>query len=558
MRTERVPVSLETILTSPKFFGLETASPVQRAICRAADGRELGELADHPDVIEAFGGPDAVAALPRGERPDRVDVYSGIRTGKSLLAAASSVCMSQRLDVSGLREGEIPRIPIVSLDLDKSRVVAQHIIGTCMAKPLLRALVIGDPTDDSILIRHPSGRVVEICPVAASRAGGAVVARWLGGLVLDELPRMLTSAEGFVVNVDDLLTSAEGRILPGGGVWGIGSPWAPWGEAFESVRDHFGKPTRERVVVKCHAASMNPAWWTPSRVEAAKRDPRAFASNVLGDFVSGASAAFDSDDVAAAFLPRQGEYDRLTAPLILLDPAGTASSQGGGQCVFAFALASWCRRRVSDRELYLWEPYPDRRAPNGIGQRRLSDANGNPLMNPSYGENADPFLSVWAIGGFDREARRGLLAAHVVDEVLAIGRRHGANTIISDQYNSAGLESLAVERRAKFVGVTVSAPNKKRSVAWLRNLLRERRISIAPHAGMHRELTGLQELATSSGGFTYGGRSTDFVSTLITAGILDLESAWGGSPTRTRSGWTESLGYGDFAPPHRLASGERR
>ena len=45
---EKSLVHFEGLLTSPLGFALTTASPLQRAIARVADGRPLGDLADDP------------------------------------------------------------------------------------------------------------------------------------------------------------------------------------------------------------------------------------------------------------------------------------------------------------------------------------------------------------------------------------------------------------------------------------------------------------------------------------------------------------------------------
>ena len=81
-------MNLETVLTSASGFGLSQASPLQRAICRIADGLPLADLADDPDVANALAC-DA-SALP-GSLPPELYVLSGIRCGKSLLAAALAV-----------------------------------------------------------------------------------------------------------------------------------------------------------------------------------------------------------------------------------------------------------------------------------------------------------------------------------------------------------------------------------------------------------------------------------------------------------------------------------
>lgn len=90
-KSRRTPVktfqSLEALLTDPKLFGLTTATPVQRAICRIADGEPLGELADDPVVMDAVGDCSSIAGI----RPREMAILSGIRVGKSLLSALLAI-----------------------------------------------------------------------------------------------------------------------------------------------------------------------------------------------------------------------------------------------------------------------------------------------------------------------------------------------------------------------------------------------------------------------------------------------------------------------------------
>ena len=171
--------SLEWKLTDPLAFGLTTASPLQRAICRVADGAPLGDLARDPTVIAAFG--DA-RGLPR-ERPKEVVLLSGIRTAKSLTAACAAFHMAVTCDVGRLRHGEKPRVPVVSIQKDLADVIMDHLVGSVKASPLLRPFLIGDPTADTVVLRHPSGVPVEVKVTAGARAGSTLVAL-AGGLRL--------------------------------------------------------------------------------------------------------------------------------------------------------------------------------------------------------------------------------------------------------------------------------------------------------------------------------------------------------------------------------------
>ncbi len=285
--------TLEWKLTDPNAFGLTTASPLQRGICRVADGEPIGDLAADKTVLAALGD---VHGLPH-ERPREVTILSGIRTAKSLMAACAAFHMAVTCDVSMLRAGEIPRVSVVSLKKDLADVIMSHLVGSIEAKPLLKRFMVGDPTGDGIVVRHPSGALVEIEVVAGSRAGSSLVARWSAGCVFDEFPRMVGAEEG-VVNWDHERQAVLLRLLKGCQLWHIGSPWAPYGPAFEMVTKHHKKPSVQRVVAWAPAPAMNPVWWTPERVaEARAQDEDAAKTDVDAKFKTPDEALFASESI---------------------------------------------------------------------------------------------------------------------------------------------------------------------------------------------------------------------------------------------------------------------
>ncbi len=259
--------SLEWKLTDPLAFGLTTASPLQRAICRVADGLPLGDLWDYPTVPPAFGW-----TKPPETPPGEMAILSGIRTAKSLTAACGAFHMAVTADVTLLRAGEVPRVSVVSMKKDLADVVMNHLVGSLKNSPLLRPFLMGEPSGDGMLIRHPSGRPIEICVVAGSRAGASLVARWSAGCIFDEFPRMVGGEDG-IVNWDDQRRAVVHRLLPGCKLWHIGSPDAPYGPAYDLVTEHHGKPTPQLVVVRAPAPAMNPIWWTPERIAEERAKP---------------------------------------------------------------------------------------------------------------------------------------------------------------------------------------------------------------------------------------------------------------------------------------------
>lgn len=288
-------LTLESLLTSPKAFGLTTASPLQRGICRIVDGLPLGDLANNPDVKAAVGRVENLPSSP----PYEVMILAGIRSGKSLIAAATAFRASQTCDLSALGAGEIPRVSIVSTSLDIGRVVFGHLVGNIQARPALKALLMEDPTSDTCLLRHPSGRPVEIKVVAGSRAGASLVARWSAGCIFDEAPRMIGAEDG-VVNYDDARAAVVGRLLPGAQLISIGSPWAPFGPIYEMVMEHQGKPSADLVIIRAAADKMNPVLWTPAKVERLKRsNPGVYRTDILGEFADPEASLFTAEELEA-------------------------------------------------------------------------------------------------------------------------------------------------------------------------------------------------------------------------------------------------------------------
>lgn len=309
--------SLEWKLTHGMAFGLESASPLQRALCRVSDGAPLGGLANNAEVQHAFG--DVGSIPPRS--PRELYILSGIRTGKSLLAACAAFHMALSCDVSHLRSGEIPRVSVVSLKKDLSEVILNHLVGSIRAKPLLSQFLVGDPSAEGIVLRHPTGMPVEISVVAGSRAGSSLVARWSAGVVFDEFPRMVGGEDG-VVNFDDMRQAVLLRLLKGSQLWGIGSPWAPFGPAYDTFVNHWGKPNEQKLVIKAPAPAMNPVYWTAERIEEARRDPDAARTDVDAEFASPEESLFSAESI------RRCTRDEVTLPyregqtyMAAMDPA---------------------------------------------------------------------------------------------------------------------------------------------------------------------------------------------------------------------------------------------
>ena len=90
---------LEDLVTAAEGMGLETATPMQRAICRIADGKPLDDLAKNRDVADSLGISLKKLRFVKPGVPRELIILSGIRTAKSLMAASIAIWASQTCDM---------------------------------------------------------------------------------------------------------------------------------------------------------------------------------------------------------------------------------------------------------------------------------------------------------------------------------------------------------------------------------------------------------------------------------------------------------------------------
>jgi hypothetical protein len=299
-------LNLETLLTHEHGFGLKTATKLQRAIARVETGEPLAEYADEPAVVEALGGAQALGLLP-SQPPSLVCLLAAIRSAKSLKVACKAFRSTQTCDLSSIREGEIARYSIVSLDVDKAQATFEHFSGTVMGSPLMAPFVRRARADSLYIYNEQHDRVVEVKVVAGKKAGGSLVSRWSIGVAFDEAPRMQGQEDG-VVNLPDALSAVRGRLLPGAQIDLLGSPWAPRGPIYDLYLDRFGRPGDDVLFMIAKGPDMNPGHFTPEFcAKLKKEDPRAYRTDVLALFADPEDSLLSSIDVEQCTRPAGGE-----------------------------------------------------------------------------------------------------------------------------------------------------------------------------------------------------------------------------------------------------------
>lgn len=460
--------SLERMLTDKRAFGLTDATPCQRAICRAAYGEPLRELAFDPDVIQIFGGAQAIARLPR-VKPRRFVYLAGVRGAKSMTAGAAAVCASQNCDLSILTAGEVPRVSVLSVNRDSAGATFSHIRGHVEGAEELRALLIGKPTTDALFLRHPSGRPVEVKVVAGGRAAGTLVSRWSAGLIADEAPRMLGEDEG-VSNLDHAISAIRFRLLPGAQIFLPGSPWAPFGPVFDMVEERFGDPGEDIVVVRATGPQLNPKWWTPELCEKLRREnPDDYAVDVLCQFKAPGATMLDLAEIRECVMFEGPiEPNPLWSYVAVMDPATRGN---------AWALVL--------------------------------------LANPGGGRAAVVMTRQW-IG----HSSRPLSPRAVLQEIAALLSPYGVTTVDSDQWSADALKDLAISCGLYLRTHTVGGPERVENFERVRAYVTDRRLGMcAGDTEMVRDLSSVRKRVTQNGiaidlPITADGRHADFAAAL--------------------------------------------
>lgn len=304
----QVDLTIEDILTGYDY-GQIPASPLQRAICRAAQGLELGALLTPAESRKYFG----TETLPLAP-PQLIELVCGVRGGKSWLATCAAIHAALTADLSSRQLIELPRYPIIAPKVDAADATFTILSGIVERSPVLSQLLDGDPTADTLVVRRPDGYRVELTVVAASRGGVTVRNRWLVGFILEEVAQFGVESTGAVINAEEILRAAQTRLLPGCQGWLISSPYGPQGLLYELWRKHFGKPGQV-LVVNAPTRALNPSIPQSLIDLVAESDPDAAAREYGAEWV----------DADTAFLPSL-LIDKLTraAPVSRLAKPGSA------------------------------------------------------------------------------------------------------------------------------------------------------------------------------------------------------------------------------------------
>ena len=479
-------LTLEHILTSPDWMGLTTATPLQRAICRIADGLPIDDLRKLPIAENLDAYPDEVKerttwdlSIPSytpGTPPSEIYLASAIRSAKSLISISRGLQMSQQADLSALMPGELARFGIVSLTRENAKATFRKLVAAYDYSPRVREIAMGRPTEGRMMLRHPDGHPVEIRVLAGKRGGGSLVSEWLIGAVFDEATRMLSSEEG-VVNVDEGRKAARERLLPGCQLWFTGSPWAPMGLVYRTVTQaEDGEVAPGDVVIRATGAALNPSHWSPARyrrlVDSPKPEDReVLLTDGLAMFVDVEGAWFTADDIrhvtrTALRLP----YERGVHYFASMDPATRSN---------AWTIAIAGKGRDGKRRVY----HAAQWIPTG----------GEPLK-----------------------------AKEVLPEIAEMCRAYGISSVSTDQWSDTLIAEIAQESNLYVHSEHTTRASKVERFRTLRELVSAGEVEIPPAANLVDDLKRVRRRLTADGvnvvfPVTADGRHCDYAPSVADA-----------------------------------------
>jgi hypothetical protein len=467
-RRMRLMTSLEELFTSELGFGVTTATPMQRAILRAIQGVPLGDLAT-PEVLKAFGG-----VLPT-KRPKEVCILSGIRGGKTLIADATAVFSTQhvRLDTGAgksMRPGEVPRFSVVSRTTELAKKSFSYIKGALLSREALRDLLIGEPTSDSVTLRHPSGTPIEIKVVPASTAGSSLISDWSAGVIFDEAPRYASEEEGASINLEDMIRAVAGRLLDGALIMYIGSPWGQVGTVYNIVTQNEGIQDAPVMIVRATGPQMNPMNWTPERCEELRiRNPDAYLTDVLAQF-------------------RDPETALLSA-----------------------ASVDACSRA---------EPLVIEPAPEGVYTAVMDPAMRGNSWSLGIADTADNMrFRVCLTMQWTGSASAPLNSFDVLREMKPVLERYRIATLMTDQYSADALRDIGRELGINISIITITPVIKAQMYESMRTRFDAGMLEIPADPQLRSDLLGVKKILTSGGAkyrpaMTADGRHGDLAAML--------------------------------------------
>lgn len=213
-------------------------------VCIDAKGLEDLDDAELTMARQLFKCGDEPFKIPRRSRRN-ICLRFGRGSGKSSFSSWVAVYKMFTADVSKCGAGDVPTVSILAPKKDTSKDVCLNMIRALIKEtPALAKYVIKDDDNDAkIAIRRPDGKEVWAKAFAASSGGKTVRGRSIIMAIMDEAELFNSDPDGrFIVNDREMYGAITPRVIEGGCIMLISTPWPSENLMSEFMSNNLGKP----------------------------------------------------------------------------------------------------------------------------------------------------------------------------------------------------------------------------------------------------------------------------------------------------------------------------
>lgn len=486
-------LSFRAFLEDSAFCNL-TLSPTVIAIADASEGYAV-KLTD-AESVAVFGCP--VDKLPREARRT-VAVSAGGRGGKSSrMLAPKALHAAWTVPLPDVRSNERGRSVLIAPDKDLAEQDLDYVRGYAEDSEILRRYLVPSPKT-CVRLRRLDGTVVDIRVGAATRGGKAARARSLVFCGLDEAA-FFYSDDGHSVTDREIYRAAIQRVVPGGQVWIVSTPWIEdVGLLEEKIKGETDTLTGLRrhdsalVVARVGTRALNPRWDPDGSIERDMRadDPENAAREIDAiPLTAGTSMFFDPEVVNRCF--ELGPFESARASL------GAGGDFGFTSDCLAAALASKHRSKGGEDAFDWFDAFE---------------------LRPTRGEPLKPSLAVGAVAHFVKEG--------------------GGRALVADGHYKESVKEHLDANGVQFIAAPEGADGKVSTYVAVRKAMSEGRVRIsvvdpALRSRIKSQLRSITKKPLQNGGIQIsaprrkGPQGGTSHGDLVSAGVLALWRAGAG------------------------------
>jgi hypothetical protein len=337
--------------------------------------------------------------------------------------------------------GESIVIAIIAPSRSQALVTFRYLRALLRSAPVLASLVVRE-TADTIWLS--TGCVIEVISASAWSPRGRTF-----GCVLFEEACFFDVDESSAAPISELIRAVRPRLVPGGRLYFVSSPFAPAGPMHDAEQKYAGQPDRDAVFIRKPTWELNPLFDRALIEREYREDPVAAATEFGAEWrVDGAGTFLTPAAIEAVVVSGRRELapDRRRTYHAFVD---LSSGAGGDSATLAI----------------------------GHGEMRRGE--------------------MVCVVDLLREWRPPFIVTDVCREAGETARRYGIELVVGDQFGS----EYAVTLMRDVGGVTLWPSNRSRSELYLELLpaVNAKRIELLDDARLQRQLSTLRRRTGRSG-----------------------------------------------------------